>query len=268
MPLSFDVNSLRPEQILTWNDELHGRVVAGKSLSLNSYLRFEEAVYLPGLLDRIRSEAQRDQVEYGFAQLRLVLCFLRWSNLKEKPPERFDSPLVLLPVQLVKKKGVRDTYSLETLSTDAEINPVLRYYFKQLYDISLPEALDLTTTSLDAFHEFLAAKVQLSEPAITVAKIARPRIQLIHAKAQRRLDQYIQRTRLSGAASAALTISITATTRTISIRWACGFFKRGFSTRLPICNRSFKMPRGGAPSWFRKALLLLPKPNKNGRFTA
>ncbi|HEV8058958.1 MAG TPA: AAA domain-containing protein [Gemmataceae bacterium] len=198
VPLSFDVNSLRPEQILTWNDELHGKVVEGKSLSLNSCLRFEEAVYLPGLLDRIRSEAQRDQVEYGFAQLRLVLCFLRWSNLKEKPPERFDSPLVLLPVQLVKKKGVRDTYSLETLSTDAEINPVLRYYFKQLYDISLPEALDLTTTSLDAFHEFLAAKVQLSEPAITVTKIARPRIQLIHAKAQRRLDQYIQRTRLSG----------------------------------------------------------------------
>ena len=198
VPLSFDVNTLRPDQILTWNDDLHSRVVAGKSLPLNTYLRFEEAVYLPGLLDRIRSEAQRDQVEFGFAQLRLVLCFLRWSNLKEKPPERFDSPLVLLPVQLVKKKGVRDTYSLETLSTDAEINPVLRYYLKQLYDIDLPEALDLTATTLAAFHEFLAAKVQLSEPAITVEKIDRPRIQLIRAKAQRRLDQYIQRTRLSG----------------------------------------------------------------------
>jgi predicted DNA-binding WGR domain protein len=198
VPLSFDVNSIRPEQILTWNAELHDSIVAGKPISLNKYLRFEEAIYLPGLLDHIRSEAQRDLVEFGFAQLRLVLCFLRWSNLKEKPPERFDSPLVLLPVRLVKKKGVRDTYSVEPLSTDAEINPVLRYYFKQLYDISLPEALDLTSTSLDAFHEFLAAKVQVSEPAVSVTKIDRPRIHLIHAKAQRRLDQYIQRSRLSG----------------------------------------------------------------------
>jgi hypothetical protein len=161
VPLSFDVTSIRPEQILTWNSELHDSVVAGKSIPLNRYLRFEEAVYLPGLLDHIRSEAQRDLVEFGFAQLRLVLCFLRWANLKEKPPERFDSPLVLLPVRLVKKKGVRDTYSLELLTTDAEINPVLRFYFKQLYDVSLPEALDLTAVSLDAFHELLAAKIQL-----------------------------------------------------------------------------------------------------------
>ena len=49
----------------------------------------------------------------GFAQLRLVVCFLRWANLKEKPPERFDSPLVLLPVRLTKTKGVRDVYTLE-----------------------------------------------------------------------------------------------------------------------------------------------------------
>jgi predicted DNA-binding WGR domain protein len=198
VPLSFDVNSIRPEQILTWNGEFHDSVVAGKIISLNKYLRFEEAIYLSSLLDHIRTEARRDQVEFGFAQLRLVLCFLRWSNLKEKPPERFDSPLVLLPVRLVKKKGVRDTYSLEPLSTDAEINPVLRHYFKQLYDIALPEALDLTNTSLEAFHEFLAAKVQASEPAVSVIKIDRPRIHLIHAKAQRRLDQYIQRSRLSG----------------------------------------------------------------------
>jgi hypothetical protein len=198
VPLSFNVDSIRPEEILTWSQELHDSLAAGKSISLNKYLRFEEAVYLPSLLDHIRTEAHRDQVEFGFAQLRLVLCFLRWSNLKEKPPERFESPLVLLPVRLVKKKGVRDTYSLEPLSTDAEVNPVLRYYFKQLYDVALPEALDLTATSLDEFHAFFAAKVQASEPAVSVTKIDRPRIHLIHATARRRLDQYIQRARLSG----------------------------------------------------------------------
>src|SRR5262249_16014814 len=97
-----------------------------------------------------------------------------------------------------KKKGVRDTYSLEPLSTEAEVNPVLRYYFKQLYAVSLPESLDLTATSLDEFYAFLAAKVQASEPEVLIAKIDRPRIHLIHAKAQRRLDHYVQRSRLSG----------------------------------------------------------------------
>ena len=198
VPLAFDAASIRPEQLLTCTPEFQQRVAAGKALSLNKYLRFEEAIYLPGLLDRIRSEAQRDLVEFGFAQLRLVLCFLRWSNLKEKPPERFDSPLVLLPVRLTKKKGVRDTYHLEPLSAEAEVNPVLRHYLKQLYDVALPEAVDLASTSVDRFHEFLAAKVQASEPGVSVVKVDRPRIHLIHATARRRLDQYVQRTRLSG----------------------------------------------------------------------
>ena len=46
-----------------------------------------------------------------------MLCFLRWSNLKEKPPARFESPLLLLPVQLIKTKGVRDVYDTRTGQT-------------------------------------------------------------------------------------------------------------------------------------------------------
>ncbi len=75
--------------------------------------------------------------------MRLVICFLHWANLKEKPIERFDSPLVLLPVELKKKKGIRDTYYLEAVSAEAEVNPVVRHQFKQLYDIDLPEVIDL-----------------------------------------------------------------------------------------------------------------------------
>jgi predicted DNA-binding WGR domain protein len=198
VPLSFEIQSIRPEQILTWNAEFQQAVVAGKPIALNKYLRFEEAIYLPSVLDQIRNEARRDQTEFGFAQLRLVICFLRWSNLKEKPPERFDSPLVLLPVQLTKTKGVRDVYALEPLSTEAEVNPVLRHYLKQLYAIELPEQIDLATTSLDTLYEALAAKIQSSEPAVAVERIDRPRIQLIHARARRRLDQYRRRARLSG----------------------------------------------------------------------
>src|SRR5262249_49488548 len=127
VPLAFDPSSIRPEQILTWNSTLREAITAGSPISLTKHLRFEEAVYLPSLLDQIRNDASRDQAEFGFAQLRLVLCFLRWSNLKEKPPERFDSPLVLVPVRLTKTKGVRDVYALEAQTSDAEINPILRH---------------------------------------------------------------------------------------------------------------------------------------------
>lgn len=198
VPLSFDVRNIRPEQILTWGHAFKDAVTAGGQVSLNKYLRFEEALYLAGQLDEIRNEARRDQTEFGFAQLRLVICFLRWANLKEKPPERYDSPLVLLPVRLTKTKGVRDVYTLEPAGTEAEINPVLRFYLKQLYAIDLPESIDLAQASLDDLHAHIAAKVQASEPAVTLEKIDKPRINLIHARARHRLEQYRRHVRLSG----------------------------------------------------------------------
>ncbi len=198
VPLSFDMQNVRPEQILTWDHAFKDAVIAGGQISLNKYLRFEEALYLPGQLDEIRNEARRDQTEFGFAQLRLVICFLRWANLKEQPPERFDSPLVLLPIRLAKIKGVRDVYTLEPIGSEAEVNPVLRFYLKQLYAVDLPEFIDLAQDSLDELYAHIAGKVQASEPAVTVEKISKPRINLIHAKAQRRLEQYRRRARLSG----------------------------------------------------------------------
>jgi len=199
VPLVFDIKNIRSDQILTWNDVLHKAVTNGTPISLNKYLNFAEALYLPAVLDHIIAEAKRDQAEFGFAQLRLVICFLHWTNLKEKPPEHFDSPLVLLPVELRKKKGIRDTYSLEPLSVEAEINPVVRHLFQQLYGIELPEGIDLGSTTIDEFFEHLRAKIETSEPAVTLNKLDRPRIALIHEKARRRLDQYCRRARLAGA---------------------------------------------------------------------
>jgi hypothetical protein len=198
VPLTFDFAKVRPEQILTWDHAFKKAILAGNTVPLNKFLRFEEALYLPGQLEAIRTEARHNQTEYGFAQLRLVLCFLRWANLKEKPPQRFDSPLVLLPVRLDKTKGVRDVFTLEPLSSQAEINPVLRHYLKQLYAVDLPEMVELTESALDELHVYLASKVQASEPAVTIEKIDRPRINLIQASARRRLDQYRRRARLSG----------------------------------------------------------------------
>ena len=190
VPLSFDITNIRPDQILIWSDSLHAALTGGEPISLNKHLNFAEALYLPSMLDRIMAESKRDQAEFGFGQLRLVICFLHWANLKEKPVERFDSPLMLLPVELKKKKGIRDTYYLEAVSTEAEVNPVIRHQFKQLYDIDLPEVIDLAATNVNQFFDYLAQKIVASEPAVTLNKVDRPRIELIHDKARRKLDQY------------------------------------------------------------------------------
>ncbi|MCY2995332.1 MAG: AAA domain-containing protein [Planctomycetota bacterium] len=198
VPLSFDIKQVRPDQLLVWNELLHAAVCRGEPISLNKYLNFAEALYLPAVLDHLIADAKRDQAEFGFAQLRLVICFLHWTDLKQKPPEHFDSPLVLLPVELKRKKGIRDTYFLEVISTAAEVNPVIRHQFQQLYAIDLPEVLDLSTTTLDEFFQHLDRQVAASEPAVTLNKLDRPRIALIHEKARRRLDQYCRRARFAG----------------------------------------------------------------------
>jgi len=198
VPLSFDVRTIRPEQILTWNERLHRAAASGKPLSLGKHLNFREALYLPGTLDHIRAEANRDEKEFGFAQLRLVPCFLRWANLKEDPPEQFDSPLVLLPAKLTKKKGIRDTYHLEITSPQAEINPVVRHQLKQLYDIELPETFDLESHTLEDLYGYLARQIEAAGSGVSLAKVDRPRIDLIHEQARRRLDQYRRNARIGG----------------------------------------------------------------------
>src|SRR5436190_9697721 len=108
VPLVLDYRNIKLEQLFVWHPELAATITEGAPMSLGKYLRFEDAPYISGVLDKIISEARRDRAEYGFAQLRLVLCFLRWNNLKEDREERIHSPLLLLPVELSKKKGGAD----------------------------------------------------------------------------------------------------------------------------------------------------------------
>ena len=198
VPMSFDYKNVRDDQVLICNRKLEQQIAAGKKISLNKRLNFSEAIYLPPQLNRIARETRRDLAEYGFEQLRIVLCMLHWSNLKEKPHERFSSPLVLVPVQLKKKRGVRDTWNLHPLGNDAEINPVIRYLFKQLYDIELPERIDLETTGLESLFQFMSEAISNSEPAVELKKVDRPQIRLLYASAKKRLDNYRRRARISG----------------------------------------------------------------------
>jgi predicted DNA-binding WGR domain protein len=196
VPVLLDYRNIKLEQLFVWHRELAATVTDGGPMSLGKYLRFEDAPYIPGVLDKIISEARRDRAEYGFAQLRLVLCFLRWNNLKEDKHERIHSPLLLLPVELTKKKGVRDNYVLDPTSSEAEVNPALRHHLKELYNLNLPEFVDLKETSLEQFYEALKAQIHASEPGVTVNKIDRPQIELIHEKARQRVDQYRRRMKL------------------------------------------------------------------------
>jgi hypothetical protein len=141
VPLLLDYRNIRLEQLFVWHPALAATISSCAPISLGKYLRFEDAPYIPGTLDKILAEVRRDRAEYGFAQLRLVLCFLRWNNLKEAPGERIFSPLLLLPVELTKKKGVRDNYVLEPSTSEAEVNPALRHHLKELYNLRLPETV-------------------------------------------------------------------------------------------------------------------------------
>jgi predicted DNA-binding WGR domain protein len=196
VPVLLDYRNIKLEQLFVWHPALATTIIDGAPMSLGKYLRFEDAPYIPGVLDKIISEARRDRAEFGFAQLRLVLCFLRWNNLKEAPGERIHSPLLLLPVELTKKKGVRDNYVLDPTTSEAEVNPALRHHLKELYNLNLPESVDLRETTLDQFCEALRAQIQASEPGVTLNKIDRPQIELIHEKARQRVDQYRRRMKL------------------------------------------------------------------------
>ncbi len=200
VPLLLNYRNIKLEQLFVWHSRIAAAITQGSPISLGSYLRFEDAPYIPAVLDKIMSEARCDRAEFGFAQLRLVLCFLRWHNLKDTPNERIHSPLLLLPVELMKKKGVRDYYVLDPTTSEAEVNPALRYHLKDLYNLSLPELVDLRETSPDQFYLALKAQIEASEPGVTLNKIERPQIELIRERAFQRLDQYRRRMKLKARA--------------------------------------------------------------------
>ncbi|MGJ7902526.1 AAA domain-containing protein [Lysobacter sp. 1R34A] len=193
VPIVLQLGSIRPEQLCTWGGEFADEVIAGKAVSLHRWLRFEDQPYLPGALDRIAQETRRDRAEYGFSHLRLVVAFLRWHNLKEDPEQRLVSPLLWLPVELVRKKGVRDQYVIQCEDGEAEFNPALRHYLRQLYDIRLPETVDLQKVSLESIHADLAAQIRASEPGVELRLQRKPAIELIRRKAVQRLQQYQRR---------------------------------------------------------------------------
>jgi hypothetical protein len=198
MPYMIDHKAIRPAQLFVLNNKVVEEL--RRPLDLSNWLQFEDYSYLPTMLDRIRLDGQRDAREYGFSQLRLVIAFLRWTNLKEAPNERITSPLILLPAELTKKKGVKDSFRLETDPTEAQINPALRFHLRQLYDIRLPETIDLTNMEVvRALHQDLERQIARLGKGVDLKLVETPRIQLIQRSARRKLDDFRRRRARTGA---------------------------------------------------------------------
>ncbi|MEV8373456.1 AAA domain-containing protein [Kribbella sp. NPDC056861] len=194
VPLMLDVRNIRAEQLFTWNADLAGLLVNGKPQALGKWVRYDEAPYAAGAVDKLISTARRDRAEYGQDQLRLVPAFLRWHDLKNDPATRLTSPLVLVKVELAKKRGVRDSYTLRITDPVAEINPTLRHHLHQLYGISLPARVDLTEPdAIGVLHERLRAELQASEPGLQLHLRSKPRIDLVRQRAMVKLRNYRRR---------------------------------------------------------------------------
>jgi predicted DNA-binding WGR domain protein len=196
VPIVLHYQSIRPELLFIWNGELAEKITGMKEIVLNKYLRFEDHGYLPSSLDRVRVESQRDIQEYGFSQLKLVIAFLNWHNLKEDPKERIQSPLLLLPVSLKKNKKLKeDHYVLKVLDNAAEVNPVLAGQLRELYGIRLPDFIDLDEMSPEQFYNHVKAQIEEANQGIALHYIDKPRIRLIHSEARQTVNNYRKRLR-------------------------------------------------------------------------
>ncbi|HXB92362.1 MAG TPA: AAA domain-containing protein [Puia sp.] len=194
VPMVLHYQSIRPELLFTWNEELAEKITGMKEIVLNKYLRFEDHEYLSSSLDKVRLESQRAIQEYGFSQLRLVIAFLSWHNLKEDPAERIQSPLLLVPVSLKKNKRLKeDHYILKPLDNTAEVNPVLANQLKELYGFRLPDLIDLEEMTPEQFAQQVKAQIDKANQGISLRYIGKPRLRLIHTEARQTVNKYGKR---------------------------------------------------------------------------
>jgi very-short-patch-repair endonuclease/DNA polymerase III delta prime subunit len=92
-------------------------------------------------LKKLRLEARRSLEERGVNSLFLTFGTLTWKD-KDKPDDVLLSPLILLPVELIKEPK-RDLYRISALDEDIALNPTLALKLKQTFGIEFPEGESL-----------------------------------------------------------------------------------------------------------------------------
>ena len=202
VPMVLHFQSINPQLLFTWNKEISGQIIKQNDISLNKYLRFEDHPYLNSQLNGIRQQSENDKKEYGFSQLKLVVAFLQWHNLKENINERIQSPLLLLPVDLERKKSLKEEkFALKIIDNTALINPILSNYLKDLYGILLPESIDFDEVSIEQFYKMLQEKLNDSKQGVKLNFIDKPRIKIIHNIARQTINNYRKKLKTKGSPS-------------------------------------------------------------------
>jgi hypothetical protein len=200
-PLVMRADVIREEQIFTLESVTARALLEGDTVALGAIIRFDEMAHAVPALDKLRAEDRRDQAEFGLSQLRLIIGFLDWRNLKADPETPIRSPLLLLPVALKKRRGVRDSYELSANGAEAEVNPTLRRYLQLLYGVELPRTVDLAKPdAVTTLHAELAAAIARTEPGVTLTLHDRPNLAELHKRATRRVDLYKKRAKPTSAA--------------------------------------------------------------------
>jgi hypothetical protein len=101
---------------------------------------------------------------------------------------------VLAKVELTRKRGVRDSYTLRITDPVAEVNPTLRHHLHQLYGNNLPDKVDLADPHAIAnLHERLEKEIRATEPGLRLHLRERPRIDLVRQRAMLKLRSYRRR---------------------------------------------------------------------------
>jgi superfamily I DNA and/or RNA helicase/predicted DNA-binding WGR domain protein len=199
VPMVLHYQSINPQLLFTWNSEISSQIISQKDLQLNKYLRFEDHQYLNSQLNSIKLQSEKDEKEYGFKQLKLVVAFLNWHNLKEDINERIQSPLLLLPVELERKKSLKEEkFALKIIDNTALINPILANHLKDLYGIVLPESVDFNKVNMEQFFELLQEKINDSRQGVKINYIDKPRIKIVHNIARQTINNYRKKLKLKG----------------------------------------------------------------------
>lgn len=200
VPMVLHYQSINPQLLFTWNNEISKQIIKQNDIPLNKYLRFEDHPYLNSQLNGIRQQADKDYKEYGFKQLKLVIAFLHWHNLKDDIKERIQSPLLLLPIELERKKSLKEEkFTLKIIDNAALINPILANHLKDLYGIVLPESIDFDEVSMEQFFEMLQEKINAAKQGVKLNYIDKPRIKIVHNIARQTINNYRKKLKLKGA---------------------------------------------------------------------
>lgn len=198
VPLMLNIERIKPDDLLTWTGDNIDAFGKGSAVDLARWCRFEESPHLAPGLERLISDERKLRAEHGHGRLRLVIAFLRWVDPENA--EVVNSPLLTLSAELTKKKGVTDRYRLAVDDT-ADVNPVLRHVLSSRFGVELPERLEPDEASISAFVADLERRVQITEPALMIDLIDKPRVSLIRRRAQLRVDAYLRRRAQSQASS-------------------------------------------------------------------